>query len=927
MKKALALLVLSLATLPSLADQLLMLHYRVGDGDITYTAPNGGLVTSSETATLEDGNTGNYAVCLADSADCLFTIAEIPAGQEFKQWWFYFYRDSSAITTNKEWWRQQDVTATNITWLASHNVDVSPYAHGDGGFVHIVADFSYIDYTLEYNGNGSTSGSMSSTTQCYTNTFNLTGNAFAKTGYTFDGWTNATITAALADQSPVSGAVFGVTYTNTTATLYAQWTPNTYNVTLNPGFEATATNVVQVTYDAVWPSLAVPNREGYRFLGWFTAENGGSEINTNSTYAIANNSTNYAHWIRRVTATFNDGRTGGTVSTQEIDAGRVPETPQAPDHTADGYYFTGWVPSVAAIYNDTTYTAEYSPYTYTVVFHADNGTGATQTQEFTYNDSQTALNTVAALGFSLEGYSFQNWTNSTGIAYGDGQQVSNLSQSGEYPLYAVWEPIKYTIAFDGSGATGGSVGSVNATYDVEYPIPANGYEKAGLDFKKWRLGLDGGTYDPGDVVSNLTTVAGDTVTFYAVWSEPRYIAFDGNGANDAAAMADDTMTFEGVETKTLVSNKFEKAGYTFAGWATNEVNAATLMTDYVDGAEVVSTNLWMDIGETNVFYAVWQTNTYTVVFNPNCASYTGEMADQAFVYDQAQALTVNGFTNEAGLAFAGWTNYTDNVGYADGVTISNLTAAANGTVTLFAVWDVGELSKAMHCDNLYWENQPNATNMTWLAKYEEGIGYGTDSCVVTNGAQLSYMIAGVTTNGVLSFKWKANCTVSATNEYDGLKVGYYTDRNVMATTFADLGTLARSEAEAQNETWLAAEVEIKQFYFGNKSKIWLVLRSRRQSCYIDQMTWTPEGSTVEPTEEDKPTISAFTATAGGFTLSVDPSSISDSFSYQILATNELVSGDWPVKTNLTAEAVKAGFDIVPEAGEPTMFFKVKVIAK
>ena len=48
MKKVLALLALSLAALPSLADQYLMLHYRVGDGDIAYTAPNGGIVTSTE---------------------------------------------------------------------------------------------------------------------------------------------------------------------------------------------------------------------------------------------------------------------------------------------------------------------------------------------------------------------------------------------------------------------------------------------------------------------------------------------------------------------------------------------------------------------------------------------------------------------------------------------------------------------------------------------------------------------------------------------------------------------------------------------------------------------------------------------------------------------------------------------------------------
>ena len=97
------------------------------------------------------------------------------------------------------------------------------------------------------------------------------------------------------------------------------------------------------------------------------------------------------------------------------------------------------------------------------------------------------------------------------------------------------------------------------------------------------------------------------------------------------------------------------------------------------------------------------------------------------------------------------------------------------------------------------------------------------------------------------------------------------------------------------------------------------------TVWIDQMTWEPAGS--EPTEDDKPTITGFTATEGGFRLAVDGSNISDSFGYQILATNELVVGDWPVKTNLTAEALTAGYDIGPEEGEPTMFYKVKVVPK
>lgn len=893
MKKALALLVLSLATLPSLADQTVRVpYYRIGASPtLRYSNPAISTLVSPQNTTAYSS-----AESLTKTNQILFTTYPV-AGQELVHW--VKYRDNPAAASS-----------VGVTNNVSEGISTFVWNYSNEGTVQIVLDFDYITYTLNYNGNGG-SGSMTNETACYTNVFNLASNRFAKTGYSFGGWTNETITAALADQSSVSGAVFGVTYTNKTATLYAKWTPNTYNVTLNPGFEATATNVVQVTYDAAWPSLAVPNREGYRFLGWFTSENGGSEINTNSTYTTANSSTNYAHWIRRVTATFNDGRTDELVSKQEIDAGQKPVTPQAPDHSADGYYFKGWVPAVAAIDNDTVYTAEYSPYTYTVVFHADNGTSATQTQEFTYNDSQAALNTVVALGFSLEGYSFQNWTNSTGIAYGDGQQVSNLAKSGEYHLYAVWSPIQYTIAFDANGGSGTMAPMENIKYDTVTNLTKCGFTKQGVDFKCWTCA--GRTFDDEAQVSNLTNLEG-VVTMKAVWSEKCYVEYDANGGTGEMA----TQTFDAEDLPaSLTSNAFEKVGYTFSGWATNETDAAALTVTYVDGKEFTTfASLPAVAGETATLYAVWQTNAYTVVFDPNCTSYTGTMADQSFVYDQAQALTVNGFTNEADLTFAGWTNKVSGATYTNGEVVVNLTPTNGATVTLFAVWDVGELSKAMHCSTLYWTN-PNPDiilwNDGWDCKYEADAGFNADSCVASE-RKTSLMMVTVKTNGTLRFHWKSNTTRGPKVIKDVQNIFTFVEISDLTSgeigKWHDSGEIAIGLGENENE------LEIGLFFDGYKSS---------DVCYIDQLTWTPEGSTVEPTEKDKPTIGVFAATADGFTLSA--SNVSESFNYQILATNELVGGDWPVMTNLTSDVIGSGFTIVPEADEPTMFYKVKVIAK
>lgn len=917
MKKALALLVLSLATLPSLANfQFLQLHARIGTGVPEVVVPNNGLITAEHV----DG-TKNYAsVHSSDFPSNTLTIAAIPAGQQFDKWWFYYATGSESITTNDYWWGA-NTQQTNIVWTYQGAINPSDY------FVHIVADFSYINYTLKYNANGG-SGSMTDQKSCYTNVFNLASNRFAKTGYTFSGWTNETITTALADQSSVSGAVFGVTYTNKTATLYAKWTPNSYRVKFNKNADDAAGSMSEqpFTYDVAQNLSANGfSRAGYVFSGWTNA--------TGTVYADQASVKNlasengaeiklFAKWTQLWTIIFQDASQFGFrgFSTNTYENGQSISVPSNPSH--DGYTFSGWTPSVSSTATaDATYTASYSANHYFVAFHSNDGDDVVRNQEFEYG-KQGTLALQSSL-FSRTGYDFAGWALSAGSgakAYDDGAAVMNLATAGTFDLYALWTPIEYTIAFDANGGYGTMAPMENIKYDTVTNLTKCGFKKQGVDFKCWTCA--GRTFDDEAQVSNLTNLEG-VVTMKAVWSEKCYVEYDANGGTGEMA----TQTFDAEDLPaSLTSNAFEKVGYTFSGWATNETDAAALTVTYVDGTEFTTfASLPAAAGETATLYAVWQTNTYTVVFDPNCASSTGEMEPQSFVYDQAQALTVNGFTNEAGLAFAGWTNYTDNVGYADGVMVSNLTAAANGTVTLSAVWDVGELSKAMDCDNLYWYIPPGATNGVAKAVWNVSAtgGVNDDACAISSGSALSYMAVTVKTNGTLRFKWKA--TEDVATKYFEIVQYMATSSSITYNSIVSLTGVVGS-----GDWHDSGDIAVPLDLFNENGTLTFGIRFRTNAsatCYIDQMTWTPEGSTVEPTEEDKPTISAFTATAGGFTLSVDPSNISDSFSYQILATNELVSGDWPVKKTLSAAELTDGYSVVPEAGEPTMFYKVKVIAK
>ena len=75
---------------------------------------------------------------------------------------------------------------------------------------------------------------------------------------------------------------------------------------------------------------------------------------------------------------------------------------------------------------------------------------------------------------------------------------------------------------------------------------------------------------------------------------------------------------------------------------------------------------------------------YTVAFNANGG--TGTMTNMNFMYNVAQNLTANAFTN-GGRQFLGWaTSANGQKVYNDGQSVSNLTQTAGATVTLYAKW-------------------------------------------------------------------------------------------------------------------------------------------------------------------------------------------------------------------------------------------------
>ena len=105
-----------------------------------------------------------------------------------------------------------------------------------------------------------------------------------KTGYTFKGWFTA----------KSGGSLYSTVTITSSTTFYAQFEANKYTVTWDLGTGQSETT--QQTYGEKLVLPTEPERKNAEFLGWFTEKDGGTEVDSNTTYTTAGETTYYAHW-------------------------------------------------------------------------------------------------------------------------------------------------------------------------------------------------------------------------------------------------------------------------------------------------------------------------------------------------------------------------------------------------------------------------------------------------------------------------------------------------------------------------------------------------------------------------------------------------------------------------------------------------------
>lgn len=575
-------------------------------------------------------------------------------------------------------------------------------------------------HTAYFNGNG---GSSPASIKRYAGQALGTLPGSSRTGYSFAGW----YTAA----SGGSRISSGTTMPSSNVTYYAHWNANTAWLHYNgnggtpTGNAGVAGNRNQVAYGSgsYWTGSSA-TRTGYTFDGYWTAASGGTQVFgangncTNGTGYWWNNQwvwtgrsgstiELYAHWkladyslnINVIDGDGNEQWQTGSAGTfslsydnrnwknNQFNEDGTRRTYQSKIYIKNikpgtGLHFgsvrstnlTQSGPDASGLYTftqkagDSNIDIRMTWNTYKVHFNANGGSGSMPDQTLTYSKAAA----LTGNAYTLKGYSFAGWSTSPNgqKVYGNGQSVTNLTAANgaTVDLYALWSKDTYKITYDLNGGTNNP--NNPSTFQVDTPaVTLQDPTRTGYTFTGW-TGPNGQT--PQKDVQIVPGTTGDK-TYTANWSANTYhITYKANGGSGADVTQD--VKYDTAWT-TKDGNTFTKTGYTLTGWKAEDGTVYALNA---------SQTAWKKTGDL-VLNAVWTANGYTVKFNANTG--TGNMADEAMVYDVEKALTISSFA-KTGYLFTGWNTAADGSGtsYADGAKVMNLTTASGGVVTLYAQW-------------------------------------------------------------------------------------------------------------------------------------------------------------------------------------------------------------------------------------------------
>ena len=303
-----------------------------------------------------------------------------------------------------------------------------------------------------------------------------------------------------------------------------------------------------VTYNTKIGTLPTPTKEGYNFLGWYTA--GGVQVKDTDT---AKDGITYvkSKWeLKKYTVTW---VAGDSTTTETYTHGSTPSykngTPTKADDDKYKYTFSGWDKAFAPVTGDITYTAQFSSQLkgYTITWKVDGQEDVTTLVQ-PGNTPVYPNGTPTKAGNEQYTYTFTGWSPSVVAATGDATYVAQFSQTTN----------KYTVVWQNHD------GTVLKTEDVEYgKVPTFGKaDPTKTADAQYTYTFSGWSPEVGKVTENTVYVAqfDSTVNKYTVtWLD-----------EDGTELYSNVFEYGATpEYKGAAPTKAEDAQYTyeFAGWS------------------------------------------------------------------------------------------------------------------------------------------------------------------------------------------------------------------------------------------------------------------------------------------------------------------------------------------------------------------------
>jgi len=509
----------------------------------------------------------------------------------------------------------------------------------------------WAQYTVTYDGNGKTGGSVPSATQGYGTTALATNSGtLVKANYYFDGW-------LLGATSVAAGGNYNITGDVTATAVWSQYHV-TYATTGSTGGSAPA-----ATYGSGSVTLAGNTgnlvKSGYYFNGWSLGAAG-------SSYTLGSNVTATPVWAQYTIHYAGNGNTGGSTPADTLGYGDTTLAANSGTLEKTGYDFAGWTiggvdyqaEGTYSLTGDVTATAKWTLSAYRITY-TDNQATSGSVPGYTGGQGNVAVAGHGTLAYAH--HYFAGWSIG-GVLY---QPTANYNLQANVTATAVWE--QYNLSYGDDFATGG----VNPSNTQGYGFTAvsgndNGLSRTGYYFDGWDI--NGVHYAVGD----LFDLQGNS---HATphWSHFT-LTYNTNGASQTLSAVNgygNTLTDDGLSlTKPDLVVGHTTTTYVFGGWQFND-QASSQVTGggtYDLQSDVTATAIWNGVS----------TSSYTVTYDGNNAD-SGSVAS-----DSGITVTVAGPGNlvKSGYTFGGWS--WNNSTYNENDVFS---FPSSNDVTFTAIWN------------------------------------------------------------------------------------------------------------------------------------------------------------------------------------------------------------------------------------------------